>query len=83
MAKKTTTPSASTASSTTTKKTTEKTDAAPKTAAKKVDLSNFLEEIKAKAYDIFEERDRNGQPGNEMSDWLAAEAEIKRKYNIK
>jgi len=46
------------------------------------DLSNFLLEIKSKAYDIFLERQRTNKPGDEMSDWLKAEVEIKKKYKM-
>ncbi|MGC8765327.1 MAG: DUF2934 domain-containing protein [Brevinematia bacterium] len=61
------------AKTTTTKKKTEK---APK-------LEDFLAEIQRRAYDIYLERTKKGLPGNDMSDWLEAEKEIKEKYNIK
>ncbi len=80
MAKKTT---ESVAKKIETKTDTPKKETSKISTTKNVDLSNFLTEIESKAYEIFEERTRNNQSGNEMSDWLAAEAEIKKKYNIK
>lgn len=49
-------------------------------AAKEVNLKQFLHEIEIRAYEIYLERSKHGKPGNEMTDWLAAETEIKRKY---
>lgn len=49
-------------------------------AAKEVNLKQFLHEIEIRAYEIYLERAKHGKPGNEMTDWLAAETEIKRKY---
>jgi len=46
-------------------------------------LEDFLAEIQKRAYEIYIERTRNGLPGDDMSDWLQAEKEIKSKYNIK
>jgi len=58
--------------------------AAPKKpAGKKVDLGEFLEEIRARAHEIFEARARDGIGGDDLSDWLQAEAEIKKKHKIK
>lgn len=48
-----------------------------------IDLSNYFHEIKSKAYDIFFERQQKNTPGDEVSDWLKAEVEIKKKYKIK
>ncbi|MBN1882291.1 MAG: DUF2934 domain-containing protein [Deltaproteobacteria bacterium] len=53
-----------------------------KPARKKVDLGEFLEEIRARAHEIFEQRTRDGISGDDLSDWLQAEAEIKKKYKI-
>jgi Protein of unknown function (DUF2934) len=39
--------------------------------------SLHLEEIRIRAYEIYVERD--GQPGDELSDWLQAEREIESK----
>ena len=54
-----------------------------KPARKKVELGEFLEEIRVRAHEIFEERARNGVGGDDLSDWLQAEAEIKKKHKIK
>lgn len=62
--------------------------AAPAPAkAKKVDqpasLDDFINEVKAKAFDIYLKRASKGIGGDEISDWVAAEKEIKAKYKIK
>jgi hypothetical protein len=63
---------------------TKKTTGAEKTKApKSPDLTSFLHEIKEKAYEIFLKRQMANAPGDELSDWLNAEAEIKKKYKIK
>lgn len=49
---------------------------------KKPNLQDFLVEVQKKAYDIYEERMKSGISGDEMSDWFAAEKEIKEKYNL-
>lgn len=54
-----------------------------KPAGKKVELGAFLEEIRARAHEIFEQRARDGVGGDDLSDWLQAEAEIKKKHKIK
>jgi hypothetical protein len=48
----------------------------------KMELKQFLGEIQKKAYDNYMERQRNGSSGNDMSDWLKAEKDIKAKYKI-
>ncbi len=53
-----------------------------KKTSKKPKLEDFLAEIQKRAYDIYLERTKNGLPGNELSDWLKAEEEIKEKYGI-
>lgn len=50
--------------------------------ASKPDLKQFLGEIEKRAYDIYLERQRMGKSGDDMSDWLQAEKEIKAKYGI-
>ncbi|OHD79631.1 MAG: hypothetical protein A2355_05155 [Spirochaetes bacterium RIFOXYB1_FULL_32_8] len=49
---------------------------------KKSDLGQFLSEIEKRAYELFLERQSSNMPSDEMGDWLQAEAEIKKKYNI-
>ncbi len=70
------------------KKTTEKTTQTKKKSSVKKEnnlpkLEDFLGEIQKKAYDIYVERMAKNLPGDELSDWLKAEKEIKEKYNIK
>lgn len=50
--------------------------------AAKPELKQFLGDIEKRAYEIYQERKKSGAPGNEMSDWLAAENEVKAKYKI-
>ncbi len=50
--------------------------------AEKPELHKFLNEIEKRAYEIYLERKKNGISGDEMSDWLKAENEIKVKYGI-
>jgi hypothetical protein len=52
-----------------------------KLAPKDINLQDFMEEIRARANEIYLKRG-NG-PGDELSDWLAAERDIKKKYGIK
>jgi hypothetical protein len=54
-----------------------------KPTKKKVDLGEFLEEIRVRAHEIFEARAADGIGGDDLSDWLQAEAEIKKKHKIK
>jgi len=49
---------------------------------KKPDLQDFLVEVQKKAYDLYQERMESGVSGDEMSDWFAAEKEIKEKYQL-
>ncbi len=55
---------------------------AGKKSPAKSDLSKFLSEVQQKAYEIYIARQKTGQSGNEMSDWLKAEKEIKSRYKI-
>ena len=61
---------------------TKKASAPKKPAGKKVDLGEFLEEIRVRAHEIFEQRTRDGISGDDLSDWLQAEAEIKKRHKI-
>ncbi|MBL8025096.1 MAG: hypothetical protein JNL74_01725 [Fibrobacteres bacterium] len=72
-----------------------KSTAAPKAAPKKAAtaakstvkdtprLEDFINEVKAKAFDIYLRRVEKGEPGDEIGDWSYAEKEIKTKYGIK
>lgn len=48
----------------------------------KPNLKNFLGEIEKRAYEIYLGRMKAGVSGDEMSDWLKAEKDIKTKYKI-
>jgi len=49
---------------------------------KKPDLNQFLDEIRKRAYAIYQERIKTKAPGDQLSDWLKAEKEIKAKYKM-
>jgi hypothetical protein len=58
---------------------------APKKAeapGKKPELEKFLDEVKKRAYEIYQERAKAKTPGDQLSDWLKAEKEIKAKYKM-
>jgi hypothetical protein len=57
--------------------------AKPKAAKEAPRLEDFINEVKARAFDIYLRRAEKGEPGDEIGDWSAAEKEIKSKYNIK
>ena len=71
------------------KQTTKKDPTPPKTVKKKpvskanpdLKLEDFMEEIRARAAEIY--RHRGYAPGDALSDWLQAEKEIKKKHGIK
>jgi hypothetical protein len=48
----------------------------------KIDLQKFLKEIEKRAYEIYEKRIASNSNGDEFSDWLKAESEIKAKYKL-
>lgn len=45
-------------------------------------LEQLQEEIRAKAHEMYLGRISSGEPGDDLSDWLRAEAEVKHKYNL-
>lgn len=47
-----------------------------------VDLNQFLSEIEKRAYEIYENRKKNHIPGDDFTDWLQAQSEIKSKYKM-
>jgi hypothetical protein len=55
---------------------------APKSEAAKPELNKFLDEIKKRAFEIYQERQKTKAPGDAMGDWLKAEKEIKAKYKL-
>lgn len=50
---------------------------------KSPDLPQLLAEIKTRALELYLDRSKHNEPGNDLSDWLKAEEEIKRKYGMK
>lgn len=51
-----------------------------KKTGKKIDINEFFDEIEKRAYEIFEERMKTNIPGDDMSDWIQAENEVREKY---
>ncbi|MBI4972916.1 MAG: hypothetical protein HZC16_03760 [Candidatus Omnitrophica bacterium] len=47
------------------------------------DFRIFLADTAAKENKIYLERQKNNTPGDDVSDWLKAEAIIKKKYDMK
>lgn len=45
-------------------------------------LEDLIDQVKAKALEIYRERQSTGKPGDEISDWVAAEKDIKVKHSI-
>ena len=48
-----------------------------------VTLEQLKREISVRAHQIYEERRAAGRPGDDLTDWLAAEAEVKKRYKLK
>jgi hypothetical protein len=65
---------------TTPKKTTRKTT--PKKKSGPSDISEVLDEIREKAFEIFNHRQANNIPGDELNDWIQAEKLIREKYKL-
>jgi hypothetical protein len=63
------------------KKTTVTKKISAKIKPREVNLQGYMDEIRARAKEIYLQRG-NG-PGDDLSDWLQAEREIKNKYGIK
>lgn len=53
-----------------------------KTKKKQPELKDFLDEIKQKAFDVYQERVKNHQAGDHLEDWLNAEKAVKQKYGL-
>jgi hypothetical protein len=53
-----------------------------KKSTSNVDLQKFLKEVETRAYELYEKRVESNAKGDEFSDWLKAEADIKAKYKI-
>lgn len=67
---------------TTTRKRTVKKDSSAAKQTEKLELKDFLQEVEAKAYDLYQERIKSGKAGDDIADWFQAEKEIKSKYNL-
>jgi hypothetical protein len=52
------------------------------THTKRPSLNTFLEQVKMCAFDLYNERVKANRPGDELQDWLKAEALIKAKYKM-
>ncbi|MCA9243302.1 MAG: DUF2934 domain-containing protein [Phycisphaerales bacterium] len=39
------------------------------------------EQVRCRAYEIYQERCRNGVDGNDLADWIAAESELRAGHN--
>ncbi len=63
------------------KKTIVRKTASPTPAMSSINVEDYIDEVRARAMEIFHER--AGGPGDELSDWLQAEREIKKKYKLK
>ncbi len=55
---------------------------APKAETAKPELNKFLDEIKKRAFEIYQERQKTKAPGDSLADWIKAEKEIKTKYKL-
>jgi hypothetical protein len=67
----------------TNRKTTGQRRSGRKTATKKITLGNpgdYNDEINQRAYEIYLQRGE--KPGDDISDWLRAEKEVKEKYSL-
>ena len=53
-----------------------------KKAPKTLRLEDLIDTIKTRAHEVYLERVNNGHDGNEISDWVKAEEDIKAKYQI-
>ncbi len=57
-----------------------RTTSAPKAA---LTLEQLKREIAVRAHQLYEERIAAGRPGDDLADWLAAEAEVKKRHKLK
>jgi hypothetical protein len=62
------------------KKTTSIKKAVPTNKPASVDLQHYIEEIRIRANEIYLQR--GNMPGDDLSDWLQAEREIKQKHGL-
>jgi len=55
---------------------------AVKKVVKETDEKHLLAEIEKRAYELYLERKRDNQPGDEATDWYQAEQEIREKHKV-
>ena len=67
---------------TTTRKRTVKKDSSAAKKAETLELRDYLQEVEARAYDLYQERIKSGKACDDIADWFQAEKEIKEKYNL-
>ena len=48
----------------------------------KISLEQLMQETNERAHELYEERIESRRPGDELSDWLAAEEEVKKRHGI-
>ena len=48
----------------------------------KPSLDAYKDEIRKRAEEVFKDRSDRNKPGDELSDWLQAEKDIKKKYGL-
>jgi hypothetical protein len=53
-----------------------------KKAAPRPSLEQLQEDIKTRAHHVYLQRVSAGEPGDELSDWLRAEADVKTTYGL-
>lgn len=53
-----------------------------KKAAQKPSLEMYKDEIRKIAEGVYKKRVASNRPGDELSDWLQAEKEVKKKYSL-
>jgi hypothetical protein len=61
---------------------TSKNESSKKKETPSVDLQKFLKDVEKRAYEIYLDRQKSGKSGDEFSDWVQAENDIKKKFKI-
>jgi hypothetical protein len=46
-------------------------------------LEDVIDQVQARAYELFRDREGRGQEGNEVRDWVQAEKEIRERFGLK
>jgi hypothetical protein len=67
---------------TTTRKRTVKKDSSAAKQTEKLELKDYLQEVEARAYDLYQARIKSDKACDDIADWFQAEKEIKAKYNL-